>query len=153
MERLTINEVIEHCKRQTHEMEKYNSKELLETGDIGFTGMKRYWEHRQVEKWLEELKAYRTAEEQGLLLRLPCKVGDTVYIIQNEPTSVSTDGYNSNGWKEVISERKIEKYEDYFHLTEVIHHKVYSTYQEAELELANRQQSHAEAIMNERNGR
>ena len=100
-----------------------------------------------------KLREYEIAEEQGLLLRLPCKVGDTVYIIQNEPTSVSTDGYNSNGWKEVISERKIEKYEDYFHLTEVIHHKVYSTYQEAELELANRQQSHAEAIMDERNGR
>ena len=28
---------------------------------------------------MEELKQYRIAEEQGLLLRLPCKVGDTVY--------------------------------------------------------------------------
>ena len=27
----------------------------------------------------ERLKAYEDAEEQGLLLRLPCKVGDTVY--------------------------------------------------------------------------
>ena len=30
---------------------------------------------------LEELKAYRDAEEQGLILRLPCKVGDTVYTV------------------------------------------------------------------------
>lgn len=29
--------------------------------------------------FLEELKAYRDAEEQGLLLRLPCKVGDIVW--------------------------------------------------------------------------
>ena len=29
----------------------------------------------------ERLKEYEDAEEQGLLLRLPCKVGDTVYII------------------------------------------------------------------------
>lgn len=29
---------------------------------------------------LEKLGAYEDAEEQGLLLRLPCKVGDTVYI-------------------------------------------------------------------------
>ena len=29
--------------------------------------------------FLKELKAYRDAEEQGLLLRLPCKVGDVVY--------------------------------------------------------------------------
>lgn len=28
---------------------------------------------------LEELKQYRDLEEQGLLFRLPCKVGDTVY--------------------------------------------------------------------------
>lgn len=28
---------------------------------------------------IEKLAAYEDAEEQGLLLRLPCKVGDTVY--------------------------------------------------------------------------
>lgn len=32
---------------------------------------------------LKELKAYRDAEEQGLLLRLPCKVGDKVYADSN----------------------------------------------------------------------
>lgn len=31
---------------------------------------------------LEELRQYRDLEEQGLLLRLPCKVGDTVYRIE-----------------------------------------------------------------------
>lgn len=30
-------------------------------------------------KWLKELKSYKEAEKQGLLVRLPCKVGDTVY--------------------------------------------------------------------------
>lgn len=29
----------------------------------------------------EELEAYRTAEHDGTLLRLPCKVGDTVYTV------------------------------------------------------------------------
>lgn len=32
---------------------------------------------------INKLAAYEDAEEQGLLLRLPCKVGDTVYIIQS----------------------------------------------------------------------
>lgn len=35
------------------------------------------------EYWLKvyfKLKDYEDAEEQGLLLRLPCKVGDTVYV-------------------------------------------------------------------------
>lgn len=34
--------------------------------------------------WLEELKRYRDLEEQGRLLVLPCKVGDTVYEILEE---------------------------------------------------------------------
>ncbi len=29
---------------------------------------------------INKLAAYKDAEEQGLLLRLPCKVGDTVYV-------------------------------------------------------------------------
>ena len=32
-------------------------------------------------KVYEKLKHYEDLEEQGLLLRLPCKVGDTVYIV------------------------------------------------------------------------
>lgn len=39
----------------------------------------------------DELKQYRDLEEQGLLLRLPCKVGDTVYYISEgfiEPCTV-----------------------------------------------------------------
>lgn len=31
---------------------------------------------------IAKLAAYESAEEQGLLLRLPCKVGDTVYLIK-----------------------------------------------------------------------
>ena len=41
----------------------------------------------------KKLKAYEDAEEQGLLLRLPCKVGDKVYQISEnfiEPCTVET---------------------------------------------------------------
>ena len=80
MERLTIDEVIEHCKRHTERMENHSGRTQLEETPIGNSNiMKQYWEHRQVAEWLEELKAYKDAEEQGLLLRLPCKVGDTVW--------------------------------------------------------------------------
>ena len=33
---------------------------------------------------LEALGKYEDAEEQGLLLRLPCRVGDTVYLIKSD---------------------------------------------------------------------
>ena len=38
---------------------------------------------------LEALGKYEDAEEQGLLLRLPCKVGDTVYCIYERYTKCS----------------------------------------------------------------
>ena len=36
---------------------------------------------KSVCEYLEQLKFYKDVEEQGLLLRLPCKVGDTVYFV------------------------------------------------------------------------
>lgn len=41
-----------------------------------------YW-LKDVAELLEELKSYKEAEEQGLLVRLPCKVGDDLYCIVN----------------------------------------------------------------------
>lgn len=40
--------------------------------------------------WLEELKRYKDVEEQGRLVVLPCKIGDTVYEIIEE-----TEPYHS----------------------------------------------------------
>ena len=79
MERLTIDDVIEHCKRKTEKYENLNGVNTLETADISLSFIKEYWEHRQVKEYLEELKRYRDLEEQGLLLRLPCPIGTTVY--------------------------------------------------------------------------
>lgn len=49
---------------------------------------------------IDKLADYEDAEEQGLLLRLPCKVGDTVYVIcECENISAKLDGslYSSDG--------------------------------------------------------
>nr|DAJ40344.1 MAG TPA: hypothetical protein [Caudoviricetes sp.] len=47
--------------------------------------------------WLEELKRYRDLEEQGRLLVLPCKVGDTVYEILEE--TVPNHYFYISEWK------------------------------------------------------
>lgn len=36
--------------------------------------------NEQLAQWLEELKEYKELEEQGRLLKLPCKSGEKVYI-------------------------------------------------------------------------
>lgn len=92
MERLTIDEIIEHCDRKTGMYEKACDVKYLETAFMG-NGIKEYWEHKQVAEYLRKLKEYKDLEEQGLLLRLPCKVGDKVYEISEnfiEPCTVES---------------------------------------------------------------
>jgi hypothetical protein len=38
----------------------------------------------EIDAVYRKLKAYEDAEEQGLLLKLPCKVGDTIYEVSYE---------------------------------------------------------------------
>lgn len=57
-------------------------KELKENGT--FTGL----ELTKLAIMQKELKKYKDLEEQGLLVRLPCKVGDTVYDIVGRPLKI-----------------------------------------------------------------
>lgn len=77
MERLTIDEIIEHCDRKTKMYEKACDIKYLETTMNNST--KEYWEHKQVAEYLRKFKDYEDLEEQGRLVKLPCKVGDTVW--------------------------------------------------------------------------
>ena len=69
--KFSIEELIEHCERQKKRMGAMcvNSSNIL------------LLEHMDTAEYLKELKEYKDAEEQGLLIRLPCKVGDIVYQI------------------------------------------------------------------------
>lgn len=46
-------------------------------------------EHEQLAEWLTQLKEYQQLEKQGRLIKLPCKVGDTVYGINTDRNIVS----------------------------------------------------------------
>lgn len=83
MERLTIDEIIRHCDRKVEMYEKACDVKYLETAVMG-NGIKEYWEHKQVAEYLKKLKEYEDLEEQGLLLRLPCKVGDVLYFAHHD---------------------------------------------------------------------
>lgn len=90
MEKLTIDEIIDHCERKTEQYERFHKREYLEAMPLASSVMKEYWEHRQVAKYLRKLKDYEDLEEQGRLIKLPCKVGDTVYhVVQGRIVEVS----------------------------------------------------------------
>lgn len=80
MERLTIDEIIEHCERKTKLYEEIGKSIDFETIELK-GAIREYWEHKQVKEYLEELKQYRDAEKQGLLFRFPCHIGDSIYSV------------------------------------------------------------------------
>ena len=89
MENLTIEEAIKHAKEVAdmnyNDAEKFDSNDSVENY-MKDNCMKCAEQHEKLAEWLEELKSYKEAEEQGLLVRLPCKEaysrsGDFVYLI------------------------------------------------------------------------
>ena len=70
MERLTLDEIIKLVNEAAVQMEIDNCKECSEN-------------YKKIAEYLEELKSYKEAEEQGLLVRLPCKVGEKLWCIVN----------------------------------------------------------------------
>lgn len=48
-------------------------------GDLEFAK-----ENEQIAKWLEELKEYKALEAAGKLVKLNCKVGDTIWYVEED---------------------------------------------------------------------
>lgn len=102
MERLTIEEAIKHAKEVAdinyNDAEKFDSNDSVENY-MKDNCMKCAEQHEQLVKWLEELKSYKDLEEQGLLVRLPCKVGDIVYVDSTILPIEDMEGYEDIGNK------------------------------------------------------
>lgn len=81
MEKLTLEEAIIHAKEVAEKNYRCADFESIDSidDDIKTNCIKCAEEHEQLAEWLEELKTYKEAEGQGLLVRLPCKVGDKVW--------------------------------------------------------------------------
>lgn len=65
-------------------------------GTVGISEL-RYYNYDDFQKMAQKLAEYEDLEEQGLLMRKPCKVGDIIY----EPTNRNTiNEYRVTGIKE-----------------------------------------------------
>lgn len=89
MERLTLEDAISHAKEVAEKNCRGADFESIDSvdDDIKANCIKCAEEHEQLAEWLEELKSYKDLDEQGLLVRLPCKVGDSVFIIVGKDIS------------------------------------------------------------------
>lgn len=80
----------------------------------------------------KELAEYQQAEEQGLLMRLPCKIGDTVYAIEADEEK----------FKAFYCPAKVAEYEFGLYMLDLMGKCVFPTREEAEAKLAEREDSH-----------
>lgn len=83
-------------------MLKFNNKHIadLKNDDL-----------QQLAEWLEELKEYKALDEQGRLIKLPCKVGDIVYCIFSRYTKCTFsneefDEYSCQGCEHECDSKK-----------------------------------------------
>ena len=83
MERLTLDEAIKYIKEVVCKNRKNKEKNTIVIPNSFISSADCAEKYEQVAKWLKELKSYKEAEEQGLLVRLPCKVGEKLWCIVN----------------------------------------------------------------------
>jgi hypothetical protein len=85
MERLTLDNAIKYIKEVARKNRINKEKNTIIIPNSFISSNDCADKYGQVAKWLEELKSYKDAEEQGLLVRLPCKVRTEVYYILGIP--------------------------------------------------------------------
>lgn len=101
MERLSINEAIKYAKEVVRKNRKNKEKNTIIIPNSFISSTDCAEKYEQVANWLEELKSYKDLEEQGLLVRLPCKVGDTVWVVTSPINVFDYDEYNGDAKYEV----------------------------------------------------
>lgn len=103
MERLTLENAISRAKEVAEKNYRGADFESIDSidDDIKANFIKCAEEYEQLAEWLEELKSYKDLEEQGLIVRLPCKVGDTVWVVTSPINVFDYDEYDGDAEYEV----------------------------------------------------
>lgn len=86
---MNIDEFMEHTKEKARE-HRYHADFFESDNSMHVACVKSAEDCEQLAEWLEKSKEYQQLEEQGRLIKLPCKVGDTVYhVVQGRIVEVS----------------------------------------------------------------
>ena len=106
MEKLALEEAIAHAKEVAEKNYRGADFESIDSidDDIKTNCIKCAEEHEQLAEWLEELKSYKEAEDQGFIVRLPVPIGTIVYCIYTSMTgknaTIFTDHFNADMCKQ-----------------------------------------------------
>lgn len=80
---MNIDEFIEHTKEKARE-HRYHADFFESDNPMNTACIKSAEDCEQLAGWLEKSKEYQQLEEQGRLLKLPCKIGDDVYFVPSK---------------------------------------------------------------------
>lgn len=75
---MNIDEFIEHTQ-ETAKKHRYHADFFDTNNPMRAVCIKSAEDCEQLAEWLEKFKEYQQLEEQSRLIKLPCKVGDTVW--------------------------------------------------------------------------
>lgn len=101
MERLTLENAIKYIKDVARKNRINKEKNTIIIPNSFISSNDCADKYGQVAKWLEELKSYKDLEEHGLFVRLPCKVGDTVWVVTSPINVFGYDEYDGDAEYEV----------------------------------------------------
>lgn len=136
-ERLTIDKAIAHAREVARENKyraEHKSFHRNDKDEISAC-LQCAEEHEQLAEWLKDLQHYKDLEEQGRLITLPCKIGDTVWYIKWWDDTTETRVIDGKTYFRRVMKHKVTKSQfslfDYKHLGET----VFLTREEAEAAL------------------
>lgn len=117
MERLTLDKAIKHAKEVAdmnyNDAEKFDSNDSVENY-MKANCMKCAEQHEKLAEWLEELKSYKEAEEQGLLVRLPDDLNRVLYQINYRWKKCAKYGERRNKCEIYSCGRKCDSRKEYY---------------------------------------
>lgn len=116
MERLTIDEIIEHCDRKTEMCEKVCGIKYLETTTMN-NPIKEYWEHKQVAEYLRKLKEYEDLEERLNKVYGDCD-GLLLNVVEALEKHSGIDITNNTLKSRLLTDEDVDKWEEYKQLEE-----------------------------------
>lgn len=138
MERLALDEAIKYIKEVACKNRKNKEKNTIVIPNSFISSADCAEKYEQIAKWLKELKSYKEAEEKGLFVRLPCKIGDILFRInkgaRNQIIKMKVSQITMTSKSHNIKAIE-EDYGEVFFSDDVIGIKVFATREEAEKKL------------------
>ena len=116
MERLILEEAIIHAKEVAEKNYRGADFESIDSidDDIKVNCVKCAEEHEQLAKWLKELKSYKEAEEQNLIVRLPDDLNRILYQVNYRWTECTEYGEKNNNCEIYDCECECDSRKEYY---------------------------------------